>query len=339
MATWQFSMHLVPREGLLTVRPDLAAAFSDDEVDMPVWTTTQPAADFVTRLSRLLPEVECWNPASRQWGATDRTTVQVSYTDGADGRVDGIWARIDLRESTADVIEVIGVLASLATDSDGWWVGGDSLARVPIGQTSGAIGKAIEGSAAARFVADPAAFLTALRETQDSPRGGVPRTAVTIRRAVPADAAGIAVVMAVIAAERIHSAIDRAWSGLEQERYLESLSSRETVHLAIDATEGIVGLQTMDRWSPITSMAHVGQVGTFLLPDWRRLGIGRQLWIATQAFARDAGYRKLVIQVRASNTNAQAFYQGLGFRVVGRLTRQVSIDGVEDDELMMEQFV
>jgi ribosomal protein S18 acetylase RimI-like enzyme len=159
---------------------------------------------------------------------------------------------------------------------------------------------------------------------------------MTIRRAVPADAAGIAAVMAVIAAERIHSAIDLAWTADEQERYLASLSTREAVHVAIHEAEGIVGLQTMDRWSPITSMAHVGQVGTFLLPEWRRRGVGRQLWTATQAFARDTGHRKLVIQVRASNTNAQAYYQGLGFRLCGRLTRQVIIDGVEDDELVME---
>ena len=145
--------------------------------------------------------------------------------------------------------------------------------------------------------------------------------------------------MEVIAAERIHSAIDRAWSAVEEERYLASFSTREAVHVAIHATEGIVGLQSIDRWSPISSMAHVGQVGTFLLPQWRRQGIGRQLWSATQAFARDTGHRKLVIQVRASNTEAQAFYQGLGFRLCGRLTRQVLIDGVEDDELMMELFV
>lgn len=166
---------------------------------------------------------------------------------------------------------------------------------------------------------------------------------VTIRRAAPADGAGIAAVMGTIAAERIHSAIDRAWSAGEEERYLASLSTREALHVAIHATEGIeriVGMQSVERWSSVLpSMAHVGQVGTFLLPECRRLGIGRQLWIATQAFARDAGYRKLVILVRASNTNAQAFYQGLGFRVCGRLTRQVEIDGVEDDEVMMELFL
>jgi ribosomal protein S18 acetylase RimI-like enzyme len=78
-------------------------------------------------------------------------------------------------------------------------------------------------------------------------------------------------------------------------------------------------------------MAHVGQLGTFVLPEWRGKGVGRQLWCATESFARRAGYRKLAIQVRASNTAAQAFYRRLGFHECGRLTRQVMIDRVEED--------
>ncbi|HEX2341366.1 MAG TPA: N-acetyltransferase [Vicinamibacterales bacterium] len=159
----------------------------------------------------------------------------------------------------------------------------------------------------------------------------------SIRRASPEDAAGIAAVIEVIAAERIHSAIDRAWRVEEERRYLESLSTREAVHVAVDDVQGIVGLQALDLWSPVLdSMAHVGQLGTFLLPRYRGRGVGRQLWSATLAFARDAGYRKLVIQVRGSNKPAQAFYRQLGFRECGRLARQVIIDGVEDDEVMME---
>jgi ribosomal protein S18 acetylase RimI-like enzyme len=163
---------------------------------------------------------------------------------------------------------------------------------------------------------------------------------VTIRRAIPADAAGIAGVLAAVAAERIHSAIDRAWTVDEEHRYLESLSSGEAVHVAVDAAGNIVGLQSLDRWSPyLTSMSHVGQLGTFILADWRGRGVGRQLWTATASFARAAGYRKLVIQVRGSNSAAQAFYQRLGFRDCGRLTRQVVIDGVDDDEVLMELFL
>jgi ribosomal protein S18 acetylase RimI-like enzyme len=40
--------------------------------------------------------------------------------------------------------------------------------------------------------------------------------------------------------------------------------------------------------------------------------------------------------VRASNSSAQSFYRGLGFSECGRLSRQTIIDGVADDEIMME---
>ena len=168
----------------------------------------------------------------------------------------------------------------------------------------------------------------------------MPAPVAEIRRATPADAGGIAAVLAVVTAERIHSAIDRAWTADEQRRYLESLSPREAIHVAVDAGHGIVGLQVVDRWSAgLTSMSHVGQVGTFLLPEWRHRGVGHRLWSATIAFAREAGYRKLIIQVRGSNAAAQAFYQRLGFQPCGRLSRQVVIDGIDDDEVLMEHFL
>ena len=161
-----------------------------------------------------------------------------------------------------------------------------------------------------------------------------------IRRASPLDAGGIVSVLKAVAAERIHSAIDQVWSVEQETRYLESLSPRETFHIAVDSSGRIVGFQSLDLWSTLlSSMAHVGQVGTFLLPGWRGQGAGRQLWNATEAFARAAEYSKLAIQVRASNVAAQKFYQSVGFKECGRLTRQVVIDGVADDEVLMEYFL
>ena len=64
-----------------------------------------------------------------------------------------------------------------------------------------------------------------------------------------------------------------------------------------------------------------------------------KLFAATLAFARAHAYRKFVIQVRASNTAAQAFYQSLGFSPCGRYSRHVLIDGIEDDEVLMEYFL
>ena len=161
-----------------------------------------------------------------------------------------------------------------------------------------------------------------------------------IRRATPDDADGVSRVLQSVVSERIHSAIDRAWTAGQQRSYLESLSSREVFHVAIAASGHCIGYQSLDLYSSVLpSMAHVGQLGTFLLPEWRGRGVGQALFDATIAFAASVGYRKLVIQVRASNRSAQAFYQRLGFVECGRLRAQAIIDGVEDDEILMELFL
>jgi ribosomal protein S18 acetylase RimI-like enzyme len=156
---------------------------------------------------------------------------------------------------------------------------------------------------------------------------------VIVRKATPEDAAGIARIMGEIAAERVHSAITTAWTAAEQRSYIESLSAREAIHVAVDGT--IIGVQTLEK-GPFESMAHVAQIGTFLTAKARGRGIGRQLFEATRAFAVSHGYRKFAIQVRGSNAHAQAFYKSLGFLECGRWTAHVCVDGVFDDEVLME---
>lgn len=86
-------------------------------------------------------------------------------------------------------------------------------------------------------------------------------------------------------------------------------------------------------------MDHVGQLGTFLLAEWRGRGIGQTLARATFASAREHRYQKLVIWVRASNDAAQRFYMGLGFRECGRLSRQIMVNQECDDEVLMDLFL
>ena len=103
-----------------------------------------------------------------------------------------------------------------------------------------------------------------------------------IRQASPEDAAGIVAVWECIAAEKIYSAVDKPWSVEQQSSYLRSLSPREAFHVALDADGSIVGFQSLDLWSTLFgSMSHVGQVGTFLLPEWRRCGAGTALMTPT----------------------------------------------------------
>lgn len=166
--------------------------------------------------------------------------------------------------------------------------------------------------------------------------------AALIRPATPADAEAISSILAGIAAEAVHSAIDRPWPAPAQRRYLESLSPREVFHVATASGDAgaVIGYQSLDLWSPVlNTMSHVGQIGTFLTPDARGQGIGRALFAATLAHARAHAFRKFVITVRASNTRAQRFYTSLGFAPCGRLTRQVTIAGIDDDEILFEFFL
>jgi L-amino acid N-acyltransferase YncA len=163
---------------------------------------------------------------------------------------------------------------------------------------------------------------------------------VTIRKATEVDAPAMVAILKGIAAERVHSAIDVVWPVEKQCTYLGSLSNREAVHVAVTGAGQIVGFQVIDLWEPTTmSMQHVAQIGTFLIPEWRRRGVGRLLFKTTEEFVRSAGYSKMIAQVRASNEPAKAFNRRVGFRAVGRLARQVRIDGVEDDEILMEHFL
>ncbi|HMF74579.1 MAG TPA: GNAT family N-acetyltransferase [Bryobacteraceae bacterium] len=161
-----------------------------------------------------------------------------------------------------------------------------------------------------------------------------------VRRATEADAGAIVEVLEGIVSERVYSAIERPWPVEEQRRYLVSLSPREAFHVAETDEGTVVGYQSLDLYSPILhSMAHVAQLGTFLRPDARRRGVGQTLFQASVRFARVHGFSKIVIQVRASNAGAQAFYGRLGFRECGRLSRQVRVDQYEDDEIIMELFL
>lgn len=161
-----------------------------------------------------------------------------------------------------------------------------------------------------------------------------------IRRAVESDAAAVADVIGRVACERQFSAIDRAFSAEEERSYIASLSAREGVFIALTEDGQVTGVQTLEQWArTIGSMWHVGQIGTFIPSDMRRRGIGRSLFRSTASFAIAEGYRKFVIQIRASNTPALSFYQDLGFQICGRFSRQVVMDGVEDDEILLELFL
>jgi ribosomal protein S18 acetylase RimI-like enzyme len=161
----------------------------------------------------------------------------------------------------------------------------------------------------------------------------------TIRRATPDDADSISAIWDIICAERVYTAINQPFTPQQERDYIASLSDREAIFLA-KVNDRVVGFQSLDLWAKYTdSFDHVGVLGTFVLPKWRRKGIAYQLAEHTLDFARANGYEKLVIYVRAGNEGAQSFYRSFGFVAKGVLEKQVKIDGQYDDEVFMELFL
>lgn len=162
---------------------------------------------------------------------------------------------------------------------------------------------------------------------------------IIIRRATPDDAEAISAVWEVVCAERVYTAVNRPFTSQQEREYIVSLSSREAVFLA-EVDGRVVGFQSLDLWAKYTdSFDHVGVLGTIILPEWRREGIGRRLAEHTLDFASANDYEKVVIYVRRGNTGAQAFYHSLGFAQRGVLVRQVKIDGRYEDQVFMELFL
>jgi L-amino acid N-acyltransferase YncA len=162
---------------------------------------------------------------------------------------------------------------------------------------------------------------------------------INIRKAIIKDAKAISDIWKIICGEQIYTAVNQPFTPKQMRNYLQSLSYREGIFIAI-INDSIVGFQSLDMWAKYTdSFDHVCVIGTFILPKWRCQTIGSHLANYTFDFARKNGYEKLIIYIRSGNKNAQAFYKTLGFIPKGVLTKQVKIDGKYEDEIFMELFL
>ncbi len=162
---------------------------------------------------------------------------------------------------------------------------------------------------------------------------------VNISRATEDDAESISLIWEIICAERIYTAINRPFTSLQIKRYLSNLSDREGSFVG-KVNGQVVGFQSLDLFAKYTdSFDHVGVIGTFILPEWRRKGVAHLIAEHVITFAQNNHYEKFIIYVRGGNKNAQAFYKSLGYIQKGVLTNQVKIDGQYEDEVFLELFL
>jgi dephospho-CoA kinase len=168
---------------------------------------------------------------------------------------------------------------------------------------------------------------------------GLPLPAPQIRPGGPDDADGVRTVLNAVVREGGWTILDRTFTVAQERAFLAALPPRARLTLA-QIGNVVVGFQISEPYLRVThTMDHVATLGSYVLAPLRGRGVGRAMCQATFAAARALGFAKLVIQIRADNPAAQAFYVGQGFRPCGRLRRQAFVGGQYVDELIYELFL
>ena len=168
----------------------------------------------------------------------------------------------------------------------------------------------------------------------NAPRG------ISIRRATPDDAAGVAAVLNAVIAGGRHSLLDTPFTDAEERAYLEALPERAFVHVAEAAGE-ILGFQTVIPWNTFATheFDHVATMGTYVDERHRRRGVGAALAAATFAAAAEMGYEKIFTDLRADNLDSLGYHLALGFTVVGAARRHARVAGRDIDVTFIERFL
>ena len=93
--------------------------------------------------------------------------------------------------------------------------------------------------------------------------------------------------------------------------------------------------------SPLSraSLAHRGDLGMGVHPDYRGHGIGRRLLQTTLAAARTFGLERVELAVLTNNAPAVALYRSAGFELEGTIRRAQKLDDGYADDYIMALFL
>ena len=165
-------------------------------------------------------------------------------------------------------------------------------------------------------------------------------SAISVRRATPDDAAGIAAVLNGVIAGGRHSLLDTPFTEAEERAYIGALPERSFIHVAETAGD-IVAFQTVNPWNTFVTSEfdHVATMGTYVDEGQRRQGVGAALATASFAAALDLGYEKVFTDLRADNLESLGYHLALGFTIVGTARRQARVGGRDVDVIFIERFL
>ena len=165
-----------------------------------------------------------------------------------------------------------------------------------------------------------------------------PRHALTIRPAVPDDAAAIARIYNEGILDRVATLETETRSAEERRQWLAGKSARHPVLIAESAGE-IVAWGSLNIFNTRSCYDHVADFSVYVARDRRGNGFGRAMLGHLIEAARAIGFHKLVLSTFPFNTAGVALYEGMGFRQVGTYREQGQLDGRWVDILVMEKLL
>jgi phosphinothricin acetyltransferase len=163
----------------------------------------------------------------------------------------------------------------------------------------------------------------------------VPSAQLTIREAVPGDAAGIAAVYNQGIAERQATFETRPRSAGEVEAWLD----QDVVVVVAERDGRVSGFARIGSYSDRCVYAGIGEHGVYVDRAERGQGTGRALLEALVAAAEARGLYKLTSRVFTTNAASLALHRAAGFDVVGVQRRHGRLDGQWKDCALVERLI
>lgn len=102
----------------------------------------------------------------------------------------------------------------------------------------------------------------------------------------------------------------------------------------VEIANELAGICVVSLNTPI-KRAHVGEIGAMYVRDrFRRRGVANLLMQSAMEWLRDRALAA-TLTVNAENVEARRLYERFGFTVCGQLERELAVDGILYDELLM----
>jgi RimJ/RimL family protein N-acetyltransferase len=157
---------------------------------------------------------------------------------------------------------------------------------------------------------------------------------VLIRRSRAEDAPAFSEAVTSVATEKRYLATVDGYTVEQTRSYLQRAAEGLLYQVVAEVDGHVIGACDISP-RQATGFTHVGVLGMFLLPQWRRRGIGRQLLEACLSAARSAGLERIELEVFADNEAAIHLYETQGFVHEGRKVRGRKFEGRYQDVLLM----